>query len=119
MPFDWRKYLELAKQLSGLQSAGYSQEASDRTAISRAYYAAFCWARNYAEQHFGFRRTGRGEDHRLLRDYLKKRIPEIASNLNKLRGWRNASDYEDEIPGLRNKVRASIRLADKVIQGCR
>jgi uncharacterized protein (UPF0332 family) len=120
MSFDWREYLELAKQLSGLQSSGYSHEARDRSVVSRAYYAAFCWVRNYAELRLGFRRTGGGADHRLLRDYLKqRRMAVIASHLNKLRNWRNSCDYEDQMSGLRNMVSESIKLADKVIQQCR
>jgi RNA-splicing ligase RtcB len=54
MPFDWREYLNLARQLAGLQGSDYSQEAVERSAVSRAYYAAFCWARNYAEKNRGF-----------------------------------------------------------------
>jgi hypothetical protein len=54
MPFDWREYLNLARQLAGLQGSDYSQEAVERSAVSRAYYAAFCWARNYAEKNLGF-----------------------------------------------------------------
>lgn len=36
MSFDWREYLNLASILSG-----NADEASQRTAISRAYYAVF------------------------------------------------------------------------------
>jgi hypothetical protein len=40
-PFDWRLYLPLAGIL-----AGAGDEASERSAISRGYYAAYCVARN-------------------------------------------------------------------------
>ena len=46
--FDWRDYLHLAERLSARQS----DEAAHRTAISRAYYAAYHVAAAYA------RRTG-------------------------------------------------------------
>ena len=39
MPFDWQDYYVLAKELSERE-----EEAALRSAISRAYYAAFCSA---------------------------------------------------------------------------
>jgi uncharacterized protein (UPF0332 family) len=47
--FDWREYLNLARFLLYLESLGISKEALYRCAVSRAYYSAFGWARNYAE----------------------------------------------------------------------
>ncbi len=44
MPFDWNEYYELAKQL-----AKESGEAQRRSAISRAYYAAYWKARELLE----------------------------------------------------------------------
>ena len=120
MLFDWRDYLKLAKSLIGQASSGYSQEAARRSAVSRAYYAAFCWARNYAEANLGFRRTGKAEDHGYLRTHLSQRgMARIASNLNKLRQWRNDCDYEDRVPNLVQRANFAIQIADKVIQSCR
>lgn len=42
MNFDWEEYFNLAKEL-----AGTTEEAKLRSAVSRAYYSAFCLARNY------------------------------------------------------------------------
>lgn len=120
MPFDWREYLELARELVGQVGSGYSEEAAERSAVSRAYYAAFCWARNYAEVNLGFRRIGKAKDHKRLREHLKRRSRiQLASDLNKLRGWRNNCDYDDEVSNLDQFVRSAIRVADKVIQECR
>ena len=44
MPFDWRAYRDLAESL-----AQQGSEASRRSAISRAYYAAFNVAREFLE----------------------------------------------------------------------
>ena len=41
--FDWKKYLDLAEDLA----QNKSDEAKLRASVSRAYYAAFCNARNY------------------------------------------------------------------------
>jgi uncharacterized protein (UPF0332 family) len=119
MPFDWREYLELARELAGLRGSGYSQETADRSAVSRAYYAAFCWARNYAEAKLGFRSQKTADDHKLLREHLKRQgHQELASDLNRLRVWRNNCDYDDDVPNLRQQASNSIRLAEKVIQQC-
>ncbi len=120
MSFDWKEYLELAKRLIGQPGAGYSQEAAERSAVSRAYYAAFCWARNYAKANLGFRPTGGAEDHRRLREHLgQSDRSQLASHLNRLRGWRNACDYNDRVLGLSRMVNVAIRVADRVIQACR
>ncbi len=120
MPFDWREYLELAKDLSGQTTAGYSSEAAERSAVSRAYYSAFCWVRNYAEAHLGFQKTKTAEDHRLLREHLKRQgKPQLASRLDKLRKWRNECDYDDEVPKLGHRVRNAVAIAEKTIRECR
>jgi uncharacterized protein (UPF0332 family) len=120
MPFDWREYLNLARELAGLQGPGYSQEAAGRSAVSRAYYAAFCWAKNYAEKNLGFKPEKKASDHVKLREHLQEKgYNELASNLNNLRAWRNACDYDDQVSKLHRKVSLSIKVADKIIQGCR
>jgi hypothetical protein len=117
--FDWREYLELAKALVGIQSAGYSQEATERAAVSRAYYAAFGWARNYAESELGFVAQSGSEDHRRLREHFRQQgMMRLASDLNRLRAWRNACDYERRVPQLSNYVRSSIQVASNIIQEC-
>jgi len=117
--FDWREYLELAKALAGIQSAGYCQEAAERAAVSRAYYAAFGWARNYAESELGFVPQSGSEDHRRLREHLRQQgLMRIASDLNRLRAWRNACDYERRVPQLPNYVRNSFQIASNIIQEC-
>ena len=119
MACDWREFLELAKSLAGQTGASFSEEAAQRGAVSRAYYAAFCWARRYAEQSLGFRSTGRGQDHKRLREYLQRAGKGgLAARLNRLRGWRNACDYQDTVPGLQQTVRSSISQAEKAIQEC-
>ncbi|MGE0133149.1 MAG: hypothetical protein AB7U82_34160 [Blastocatellales bacterium] len=46
MAFDWAEYLRLAKELAQRQD----DEAAHRSAISRAYYAAYCRACAYLNQ---------------------------------------------------------------------
>lgn len=55
MPFDWRDFLSLAKELSNYPKTSSLQEAAARFAVSRAYYAAFCWATDYASKDLAFK----------------------------------------------------------------
>lgn len=120
MSFDWREYLELARELKCQIGSGYSEEAAKRSAVSRAYYAAFCWTRNYAEAHWEFQRTGGAEDHKRLREHLRNLSKmQIASNLNRLREWRNSCDYDDKVQHIDDLVKSAIEVAGKIIQECR
>jgi hypothetical protein len=46
MPFDWYAFLQLAHFLHR-QPSGISMEADQRTLVSRSYYAAFGFVRDY------------------------------------------------------------------------
>ncbi|RMH32666.1 MAG: hypothetical protein D6687_09470 [Acidobacteria bacterium] len=119
MPFDWREYLELAKSLGGQAGVSYSSEAAERSAVSRAYYSAFCLVRNYAQANLWFQGTKTPDDHKNLREHLKRQgKTQLASHLSKLRVWRNACDYDDEVPNLAYCVQNAIKIAEKAIQEC-
>jgi hypothetical protein len=48
MPFEWKALLDVAIQLeTEANHEPAHAEALRRTAVGRAYYAAFCHARNY------------------------------------------------------------------------
>ena len=120
MPFDWRDYLGLARALARQGNLGYFTEAVQRTIVSRAYYAAFCFARNYAEARLGFQRAGGAEDHQNLREHFRQVGQTLlASRLNRLRSLRNDCDYKDQVANIGQYVQNAIQVADQVIQGCR
>jgi hypothetical protein len=80
-------------------------------------YAAFCHAKYYAKDNFSFLPADNDEDHRLLRDFLKKngRV-EIARYLTQLRKWRNESDYDDPAYNATpQKVQSALDIAEKVV----
>ncbi|HLG29089.1 MAG TPA: hypothetical protein VI387_02665 [Candidatus Brocadiales bacterium] len=118
MAFDWKEYLDLARFLQGQGGINYSQEAALRSAVSRAYYAAFCHARNHENNHKRFMPTGKSVDHRLLRDHFQNmgRI-NIARDLDRLRGWRNMCDYHDSIPNISMLLPFAINQAQDIING--
>jgi hypothetical protein len=120
MTFDWRAYFDLARHLRGDVGAPFDQEAAVRSAVSRAYYAAFCHARNFARDKQGFSPTGSAEDHRFLRQHFQRRgRVAIAANLQELRQWRNKCDYEDVVANLAQLVSSAITQSEQVLNSLR
>jgi len=122
MTFDRTEFLRLARDLQQRADAvglPFAPEAAKRTAVSRAYYAAFCHARNYAERSLGFQRSGSGQDHASLRTYFRQQndevLEEIAAHLDEVRTWRNQCDYDDEVEELDAIVRSAIQNAEFII----
>ena len=83
----------------------FSAEAKKRSAISRAYYAAFCSARNYLrdKEHDQDIRAG-GDVHGYVRKQFKTSEDEVArevgEDLARLVAKRNLVDYDDNIASL-------------------
>jgi hypothetical protein len=76
-----------------------SKKPSCGVRFSRAYYAAFCHVRNYARDKLGFRPRNDADDHGRLHARLKQgKLRGVAVKLERLREWRNACDYEDQLP---------------------
>lgn len=116
MGFDWREYLNVARSLSGEAEVEYSPEAAQRCAVSRAYYAAFCHARNYARDRQNFKPSNAVDDHSGIRRHFNSRQNKaIAPALDSLRQWRNQCDYEDDVENVEALVINAIREAQKVI----
>ena len=96
MTFDWKEYLNLARILNGEEDTEpLTREAAARSGVSRAYYAAFCYARDK----LGFVLLGEAEDHGRLRNMLQQimRFRMTAARLDGLRKLRNQCDYNDEL----------------------
>jgi len=115
MAFDWGQYLSLARFLNG-ESLSYWPEAGLRSAISRAYFAAYCYARNYASKNLGFVPTRKADDHdRLIQHYSNSGRPEIANALDSLRKWRNQCDYQNNASiNIQNTVPFALKQSGKV-----
>jgi uncharacterized protein (UPF0332 family) len=116
MPFAWQEYLQLAQLLQTQPSPNISQEAFYRCAISRAYYAAFCHARNYARDRHNLTLSYTADDHSLVRRHFRARKERgIVPKLDDLRQWRNLCDYEDSIQNLDTLLVSAMSEANKVI----
>lgn len=119
MPFQWSDFLDIAKFLrnSG-KTSSLPPDAAYRCAISRAYYAAFCHSRDYAEKNLGFVPLKTPKDHERLRIHLAKHNSgKIATTLDRLRQWRNDSDYDNPSPTITDtNAEIAINKAEKIIQ---
>jgi uncharacterized protein (UPF0332 family) len=118
MNFNWSEYLTLAQVLTGKATVS-SPEAKFRSAISRAYYGAFCSTRNYLIKQ-GHEIPKTGEAHKVVREiFMNKKdllSKQIESNLDRLRKDRNDADYEDQFPGaLNEKTALDLSRAQKVL----
>lgn len=115
--FAWEKFLVLAEDLGKK-----SDEASLRSAISRAYYSIYHMALDFCETSMtpSFQRTRGRTDHFAIREHLKKhsdsKIRLIEKSLFTLHTNRARADYDDIYPA---KIDAaaifSITLAKKEI----
>jgi uncharacterized protein (UPF0332 family) len=119
MPFEWLSFLELAKELmEGIESRWERlSEAVKRTVVSRAYYSAFCYIRNYEAAHSRFTPTNTAEDHKNLIKHLKNigRF-KIATTLRNLREYRNDCDYADSIENIDKIVRKALLDAEELLR---
>lgn len=116
MPFDWTQYLSLAKDLVEVRG----DEAAYRSAISRAYYAAFCVTRDLrlshgdvdaetAKNHKAFWRSWRESGDRVRMG--------LGDKGNSLRMTRNNADYETRRQYIRNDALLAIADAQDIIAG--
>lgn len=118
MSFNWDQYLDLATELAGKpQKTPSSEEARLRSAVSRAYYAAFGRARNELRDQ---RREVNAE--KMTHKQLWKRFEtgnekdrQIATDGDRLRRDRNAADYDDNIANLSSLANSALELSAGII----
>jgi uncharacterized protein (UPF0332 family) len=117
-PFDWSQYLALADGLSRQPEAVGPEEASYRAAVSRAYYAAFCAARNYARDRDGAVVGGSVGDHLSIINHFRRSSEKdrrkIGVVLDTLRDRRNKADYSDVLAGVAGEAHVSILEANEI-----
>jgi uncharacterized protein (UPF0332 family) len=95
---DWFLYYDLAQQW-----VGHGGEAHERAAVSRAYYAMFCTARNeLRDSTDDYSPPECGSEHVYVwNSYKEDRHPRGTRQIgvvgNRLRRYRNRADYDDLI----------------------
>jgi len=120
MSFNWAEFLTLAEALLRNPNSPGPEEAALRSAISRAYYAAFCSARNLARDKNGLVLPRGPEVHGVIRDHFETspdRVRrKIGTDLNRLRDYRNRADYDDVLPGRPiSLAQSSVAVARNVL----
>lgn len=117
MKFDWSEYFNLAKELIDSDT----NEAKQRSSISRAYYAAFCLARNYLRDYLEIKPRSDENKHKFVaekfqhHDRKNQKMIEIGRDLSRLRSDRNKADYEDTLLNLTNKNKSALKIAENII----
>jgi hypothetical protein len=115
--FDWRKFLELAQALNAGAGRDFDRESAQRSATSRAYYAAFCFARNFAMANLRYVPNRDAEDHEGLRRHLHAQgRGRAAAELTRLRLWRNQCDYDEVVQNLGMLSNNAVKLAFGLIK---
>lgn len=118
MSFDWLDYLDLAEELAGQGKAVSSQESRLRSAVSRAYYAAFCKARNRLRDQEKLTMPP-FDVHKYVWNQFKgssARVrKEIGMNGDRLKKDRVKVDYDDTIPNVASLTVKALRLSSQII----
>ena len=111
--FDWHGYLRLAHEL-----ADRDDEAAQRSAISRAYYAAFSLARQLLESE-GVPLDAEGSIHSQVWDTFRNSADDVRYYIGidgkGLRNFRNSADYENEFVDVRKRTGQAIRKAESIV----
>ncbi len=117
MRFDWSENLSVAEELVGKTPAIPStEEARHRSAISRAYYAAF---------HASVRKLGKKipayeNSHLAVVEYFEhngsRAYRHIGGKLRRLLKDRRAADYDDEFPQLSGIAPKAVDNARTIIE---
>jgi uncharacterized protein (UPF0332 family) len=101
--FDWNQYLLLAEKLFYLRKNEEFlglKDACLRSAISRAYYAVFCVARNYLIDKKGIE-IPKQDTHKFVREiFIESAIREekiVGESIKQLWGKRKMADYEGSL----------------------
>lgn len=113
--FDWANYLLLAEELA----ARNDQESALRSAISRAYYAVFCKARD-ALLREGVQISQAASIHTSVwmtyQQAADAKRRTIGVTGNRLRIDRNRADYRDTFPGLLKTVHGDLAAARNLME---
>jgi uncharacterized protein (UPF0332 family) len=114
LALNWRDFLSLAGRLT----AG-GTEADWRTAVSRAYYAAFHVARRlFADLNFSVPRADRAHQYLVFRlsNSGDTAAEHAGRTLETLRRLRNRADYDDKPALTQAQAAAAVQLATSIIQ---
>ena len=112
MSFNWKEYINLAEEFVKFSN----DEARLRTALSRAYYGAFCLARNKK----GFKSYKKSNVHQKVIMSFKSSYDNdeqlIGKYLDDLRKGRNDADYDEDKRIDQKLVKRAVAKAKKILE---
>lgn len=117
MTFSWKHYISLATEL-----CSRTDEPALRSAISRAYYGAFCYSRNYLvnKSRISSSRNDQAAIHKTVIDYFIDSEDEDENTageyLSNLRKKRNEADYDTNFLVYNENILKIIGNANKVVE---
>ena len=118
--FNWEQYISLAEKILDSDDISSLKEAAQRAAISRAYYGAYCLARNLAiNNNWVTNSTDKNMHSKVINFYInstEKIKRDIGTNLRRLRKDRNDVDYEDYCPKANEKYSKKCIEIAKIIK---
>lgn len=118
MSFVWDDFLVLADSLSKRADDSWS-----RTAVSRAYYAAFHLVRDITLMRNPDKKFEGASQHKQLWDFLKNSAnradQKLAEDGIRLSGYRTDADYRIHVAVGQRNADAACRLARKIILNVR
>mgnify|MGYP001596417277 CR=1 FL=1 len=121
MSFDWNKYFLLAEDIyKNTKKASGDNEATQRTAISRAYYSVFHLSEDNAISNMAYQRPTKNHHSEIILFYKKQMADpnhqELGKLLSTLRFSREKCDYEAGDFGDIKKLLESSILHAKTIK---
>ena len=102
MFYNWKEFLTFAENIHAEPDVPGPREAALRSAVSRAYYAAFRAALELGVQN-GFSPSRTGDDHSKIREYFRNANPksttkqDISTQLGRLHDLRRQADYDNTL----------------------
>lgn len=115
MPFDWIDYLDLAESLAlPTGQAPFCEEARNRTAISRAYYAAFNVI--IPTFHFHDKQSQHSQLINTLINHNNQQFSSLGHTLKKMHEKRVQADYRKDFPFNISDVNTVISQSRHVIK---
>jgi CHAD domain-containing protein len=119
--FNWADYLTVADKVAGMVEGDHElAEGYYRTAISRAYYAAFNIAKQALPERLSKRcPKGAGAHKYVKRQYENGEAPDqraVGDDLHRLRIARNKADYYPEWGDAGKQCAAGLGMARRTIE---
>ena len=122
MSFSWNDFKEIANAHRDdviRDSTARLAEAKARTAIGRAYYAAFNVARSFAKASSGTDFRGRNTHQNVagwFRDSADNSLKRVGSRLDHVRELRNRADYQKQYPQCLASMRSAMEESEGILE---